>query len=142
MPKRWTKWPNCSPTRPGREENHLAPARLGREPPALLGTPIPIIHCADCGAQPVPEKDLPVVLPQDLVPDGSGNPLVKSEAFHAGVVCPCCRKTCTARNRHHGHLRRFVLVLHVAIATRTNSENMVADGADYWMPIDQYIGGM
>jgi leucyl-tRNA synthetase len=42
------------------------------------GTPIPIIHCADCGPQPVPEKDLPVVLPEDLVPDGSGNPLVKS----------------------------------------------------------------
>ncbi len=77
---------------PGREENHLAPARLGHQPPALLGTPIPIIHCEDCGAQPVPEKDLPVVLPQDLVPDGSGNPLVKSEAFHAGVVCPCCGK--------------------------------------------------
>ena len=56
------------------------------------GTPIPIIHCEDCGAQPVPEKDLPVVLPQDLVPDGSGNPLIKSEAFHAGVVCPCCGK--------------------------------------------------
>ena len=45
------------------------------------GTPIPIIHCADCGPQPVPEKDLPVVLPQDCIPDGSGNPLHKHAAF-------------------------------------------------------------
>jgi leucyl-tRNA synthetase len=48
------------------------------------GTPIPIIHCAEHGAVPVPEKDLPVVLPQDCVPDGSGNPLHKHEGFHAG----------------------------------------------------------
>ncbi len=45
------------------------------------GTPIPIIHCATCGDVPVPEQDLPVVLPEDLVPDGTGNPLAKSEAF-------------------------------------------------------------
>ena len=45
------------------------------------GTPIPIIHCEEHGAVPVPEKDLPVVLPQDCVPDGSGNPLNKREDF-------------------------------------------------------------
>jgi leucyl-tRNA synthetase len=56
------------------------------------GTPIPIIHCDEHGAVPVPEKDLPVVLPQDCVPDGSGNPLHKHEGFHAGVVCPVCGK--------------------------------------------------
>ena len=56
------------------------------------GTPIPIIHCAEHGAVPVPEKDLPVVLPQDCVPDGSGNPLNKHEGFHAGVTCPICGK--------------------------------------------------
>ena len=56
------------------------------------GTPIPIIHCEEHGAVPVPEKDLPVVLPQDCVPDGSGNPLHKHEGFHAGVVCPVCGK--------------------------------------------------
>ena len=49
------------------------------------GTPIPIIHCDEHGAVPVPEKDLPVVLPQDCIPDGSGNPLHKHEGFHAGV---------------------------------------------------------
>ncbi len=54
------------------------------------GTPIPIIHCPKHGAVPVPEKDLPVTLPQDCIPDGSGNPLIKHEGFHAGVTCPTC----------------------------------------------------
>jgi leucyl-tRNA synthetase len=65
------------------------------------GTPIPIIHCKDCGEVPVPEKDLPVVLPEDLVPDGSGNPLNKDERFLT-VNCPKCGKP--ARDRHHGYL--------------------------------------
>ena len=53
------------------------------------GTPIPIIHCAACGVVPVPEKDLPVVLPEDLIPDGSGNPLNQCESF-LNVHCPTC----------------------------------------------------
>lgn len=105
------------------------------------GTPIPIIHCADCGPQPVPEKDLPVVLPQDLVPDGSGNPLVKSEAFHAGVVCPCCGKPA---RRETDTMDTFVdsSWYFMRYCDAKNGEQMVADGADYWMPMDQYIGGV
>ena len=105
------------------------------------GTPIPIIHCADCGAQPVPEKDLPVVLPEDLVPDGSGNPLVKSEVFHAGVVCPCCGKPA---RRETDTMDTFVdsSWYFMRYCDAKNSEQMVAGGADYWMPMDQYIGGV
>ncbi|QIL71323.1 leucine--tRNA ligase [Diaphorobacter sp. HDW4B] len=105
------------------------------------GTPIPIIHCEDCGAQPVPEKDLPVVLPQDLVPDGSGNPLVKSEAFHAGVVCPCCGKPA---RRETDTMDTFVdsSWYFMRYCDAKNREKMVADGAEYWMPMDQYIGGI
>ena len=105
------------------------------------GTPIPIIHCADCGPQPVPEKHLPVVLPQDLVPDGSGNPLVKSEAFHAGVVCPCCGKPA---RRETDTMDTFVdsSWYFMRYCDAKNSEQMVADGAKYWMPMDQYIGGV
>ncbi len=55
------------------------------------GTPIPIVHCAACGVVPVPEADLPVVLPEDLIPDGSGNPLNKHAAF-LNVDCPSCGK--------------------------------------------------
>ncbi len=55
------------------------------------GTPIPIIHCDEHGAVPVPESDLPVLLPEDLIPDGSGNPLNQCEAF-VNVACPVCGK--------------------------------------------------
>lgn len=105
------------------------------------GTPIPIIHCADCGPQPVSEKDLPVVLPQDLVPDGSGNPLVKSEAFHAGVVCPCCGKPA---RRETDTMDTFVdsSWYFMRYCDAQNHDAMVAGGTDYWMPMDQYIGGI
>ncbi len=75
------------------------------------GTPIPIVHCTACGDVPVPEEDLPVVLPDDCVPDGSGNPLAKRADF---VDCrlPALRQAGEARDRHDGHLRRLVVVLH------------------------------
>ena len=105
------------------------------------GTPIPIIHCDDHGAVPVPEKDLPVVLPDDLVPDGSGNPLNKCEAFHAGVTCPICGKVA---RRETDTMDTFVdsSWYFMRYCDPTNSEKMVAEGADYWMPMDQYIGGI
>jgi len=105
------------------------------------GTPIPIIHCESCGAQPVPEKDLPVVLPQDLVPDGSGNPLRESVVFHAGVSCPCCGRPA---RRETDTMDTFVdsSWYFMRYCDARNHERMVADGADYWMPMDQYIGGI
>ena len=75
------------------------------------GTPIPIVHCPACGDVPVPEKDLPVVLPEDCVPDGSGNPLAKRADF-VDTTCPKCGGPGEARDRHDGHVRRLVVVLH------------------------------
>ncbi|PUE28937.1 leucine--tRNA ligase [Limnohabitans sp. Jir72] len=105
------------------------------------GTPIPIIHCDEHGAVPVPEKDLPVVLPQDCIPDGSGNPLHKHEGFHAGVTCPVCGK---AARRETDTMDTFVdsSWYFMRYCDPTNTEKMVAEGADYWMPMDQYIGGI
>ncbi len=105
------------------------------------GTPIPIIHCAEHGAVPVPEKDLPVVLPQDCIPDGSGNPLHKHEGFHAGVVCPVCGQPA---RRETDTMDTFVdsSWYFMRYCDPTNSDKMVAEGADYWMPMDQYIGGI
>jgi leucyl-tRNA synthetase len=105
------------------------------------GTPIPIIHCDEHGAVPVPEKDLPVVLPQDCIPDGSGNPLIKHEGFHAGVTCPVCGK---AARRETDTMDTFVdsSWYFMRYCDPTNTEKMVAEGADYWMPMDQYIGGI
>ncbi|ALK90535.1 leucine--tRNA ligase [Limnohabitans sp. 103DPR2] len=105
------------------------------------GTPIPIIHCDEHGAVPVPEKDLPVVLPQDCIPDGSGNPLNKHEGFHAGVVCPVCGKPA---RRETDTMDTFVdsSWYFMRYCDPKNTEQMVAEGADYWMPMDQYIGGI
>jgi len=115
------------------------------------GTPIPIIHCDEHGAVPVPEKDLPVVLPQDCIPDGSGNPLHKHEGFHAGVTCPVCGKPA---RRETDTMDTFVdsSWYFMRYCDPTNPDKMVAEGADYWMRdqnnatggsgMDQYIGGI
>lgn len=105
------------------------------------GTPIPIIHCDEHGAVPVPEKDLPVVLPQDCIPDGSGNPLHKHEGFHAGVTCPVCGKPA---RRETDTMDTFVdsSWYFMRYCDPNNADAMVAGGADYWMPMDQYIGGI
>ena len=105
------------------------------------GTPIPIIHCDEHGAVPVPEKDLPVVLPQDCIPDGSGNPLHKHEGFHAGVTCPVCGR---AARRETDTMDTFVdsSWYFMRYCDPSNADQMVAEGANYWMPMDQYIGGI
>jgi leucyl-tRNA synthetase len=103
------------------------------------GTPIPIIHCATCGDVPVPEADLPVVLPEDLVPDGTGNPLAKSEAF---VNCTCPK--CGARaKRETDTMDTFVdSSWYFSRYAAPDATTMVDERTDYWMPMDQYIGGI
>jgi leucyl-tRNA synthetase len=104
------------------------------------GTPIPIIHCDVHGAVPVPEQDLPVVLPQDCVPDGSGNPLNKREDFLA-CNCPVCGKPA---RRETDTMDTFVdsAWYFMRYCDPKNEEKMVAEGTQYWMPMDQYIGGI
>ena len=104
------------------------------------GTPIPMIHCADCGPVPVPYADLPVRLPEDLVPDGSGNPLAKSEAFLA-CRCPRCDKPA---RRETDTMDTFVdsAWYYMRYCSPDNHEQMVDARTDYWMPMDQYIGGI
>ncbi|KIP19477.1 MULTISPECIES: leucine--tRNA ligase [Burkholderia] len=103
------------------------------------GTPIPIIHCPSCGDVPVPEQDLPVVLPEDLVPDGSGNPLAKSEAF-LNCTCPKCG---AAAKRETDTMDTFVdSSWYFSRYTAPDAATMVDARTDYWMPMDQYIGGI
>jgi len=104
------------------------------------GTPIPIIHCDEHGAVPVPEKDLPVVLPEECIPDGSGNPLNKHIGF-LNVACPTCGKPA---KRETDTMDTFVdsSWYFMRYCDAKNSEAMVGDGSKYWMPMDQYIGGI
>lgn len=104
------------------------------------GTPIPIIHCPDCGPVPVPEQDLPVILPDDLIPDGSGNPLTKHEAF-LSCKCPKCG---TPARRETDTMDTFVdsSWYFMRYTSPGNDNAMVDERNDYWMPMDQYIGGI
>ncbi len=104
------------------------------------GTPIPIIHCDEHGAVPVPEKDLPVVLPLDCVPDGSGNPLNKREDFLA-CKCPVCGRDA---RRETDTMDTFVdsAWYFMRYCDPANDQAMVGEGTQYWMPMDQYIGGI
>ena len=104
------------------------------------GCPIPIIHCPACGDVPVPDADLPVRLPEDLVPDGSGNPLAKSKAF-LDCRCPKCG---AAARRETDTMDTFVdsSWYFFRFASAHNDLAMVDERADYWMPVDQYIGGI
>ncbi|TAF98899.1 MAG: leucine--tRNA ligase [Betaproteobacteria bacterium] len=108
------------------------------------GTPIPVIHCDDCGVVPVPEKDLPVVLPEHHIPDGSGNPLKHDEAF-INCACPKCGKPA---RRETDTMDTFVdsawYYMRYASpdAAINGMPSMVDSRNDYWMPMDQYIGGI
>jgi leucyl-tRNA synthetase len=104
------------------------------------GCPIPIIHCGACGEVPVPDEQLPVVLPEDLVPDGSGNPLAKSAAFYE---CRCPQCGAPAR-RETDTMDTFVdsSWYFMRYACPDAAAAMVDERVGYWLPVDQYIGGI
>jgi leucyl-tRNA synthetase len=104
------------------------------------GCPIPIIHCKSCGAVPVPDEQLPVVLPVDLVPDGSGNPLLKCSAF-LDVKCPRCGADA---RRETDTMDTFVdsSWYFLRFACADNDQAMLDARVQYWLPVDQYIGGI
>ncbi|PTR04542.1 leucyl-tRNA synthetase [Nitrosomonas nitrosa] len=104
------------------------------------GCPIPLIHCDRCGVVPVPDEELPVVLPEELVPDGSGNPLAKSPAFYE-CSCPRCGQ---AARRETDTMDTFVdsSWYYIRYACPDQGSAMADSRADYWLPVDQYIGGI
>jgi leucyl-tRNA synthetase len=104
------------------------------------GCPIPLVHCAKCGDVPVPDDQLPVTLPEDLVPDGSGNPLAKHAAF-LDCLCPKCGG---AARRETDTMDTFVdsSWYFLRYCSNDNAKAMVDGRAKYWMPVDQYIGGI
>ncbi|HLV18123.1 MAG TPA: leucine--tRNA ligase [Pseudomonas sp.] len=105
------------------------------------GCPIPIIHCPSCGDVPVPEDQLPVVLPEDVVPDGTGSPLAKMPEFY-NCTCPRCG---AAAKRETDTMDTFVESswYFARYASPQYDKGMVDPAAaNHWLPVDQYIGGI
>ena len=103
------------------------------------GAPIPVIYCTDCGTVPVPEKDLPVTLPRDVVLDGSQSPLVAHPTF-SNVACPTCGKD--ARRETDTFDTFMESSWYFARFASSKSESMLDASANYWLPVDHYIGGI
>ena len=104
------------------------------------GAPIPMINCESCGSVPVPEEDLPVLLPEDIEFDDSGSPLSKMPEFYE-VDCPKCQ--CKA----HRETDTFDTFMesswyYARYACPDEDSRMLNENADYWLPVDQYIGGI
>ena len=105
------------------------------------GCPIPIIHCDACGDVPVPEDQLPVVLPEDVVPDGAGSPLARMPEFYQ-CKCPKCGADA---KRETDTMDTFVeSSWYFARYASPNYEGGMVDpaAANHWLPVDQYIGGI
>jgi leucyl-tRNA synthetase len=104
------------------------------------GCPIPIINCPTCGAVPVPDNDLPVVLPEDVAFEGVKSPLKTDPDFYQ-TKCPNCKE------RAHRETDTFDTFLesswyYVRFCSPDNHEAMLDARVDYWLPVDQYIGGV
>jgi leucyl-tRNA synthetase len=104
------------------------------------GCPVPIIHCPKCGDVAPPDEDLPIRLPENLVPDGTGNPLNKLPEF-VNTRCPQCG---AAAKRETDTMDTFVdsSWYFARFACPGQDKSMVDERAQYWMPVDQYIGGI
>lgn len=104
------------------------------------GAPIPIINCSDCGSVPVPDAELPVLLPEEIEFDESGSPLGKLAEFYE-VNCPKCG---SMARRETDTFDTFMESswYYARFASRDNDTSMLDDRANYWLPVDQYIGGI
>lgn len=104
------------------------------------GAPIPMINCETCGSVPVPEKDLPVLLPEDIEIDESGSPLGKLAEFYQ-VDCPRCG---ASANRETDTFDTFMESswYYARFTCRDQGGAILDSRADYWLPVDQYIGGI
>ncbi|MGB5540518.1 MAG: leucine--tRNA ligase [Gammaproteobacteria bacterium] len=104
------------------------------------GCPIPVINCEKCGAQPVPESDLPVVLPTDVTVDATGSPLKKLREF-IDTTCPACGGTA---ERETDTFDTFFESswYYARYACADQDRAMLDERVDYWLPVDQYVGGI
>lgn len=125
----------------GREQINYRLRDWGVSRQRYWGCPIPIIYCDDCGTVPVPEKDLPVVLPEDIVFDKEGGSPIKKMPEFYNVACPSCGKDAIRETDTFDtfmdsswYFARFT--------NPKNDESILDESANYWLPVDQYVGGI
>jgi len=105
------------------------------------GTPIPVIHCDDCGAVPVPEDELPVVLPEDLQPTGGSSPLAECSSF-LNTHCPKCGKAAQREADTFDTFMESSWYMNRYMSARCDTAMVRAEDMKRWGPVDQYIGGV
>lgn len=124
----------------GKKVTHYRLRDWGISRQRYWGAPIPIIYCDSCGTVPVPEHDLPVLLPLDVVPEGTGSPLKTLESFYK-TVCPNCGEPA------HRETDTFDTFMESSwyydrYCSYDQHQAILDDRVRYWAPVDQYIGGI
>lgn len=104
------------------------------------GTPIPIINCTNCGAVPVPEKDLPVLLPEEVEFTGVASPLKSMPSFYE-TTCPLCHEKATRETDTFDTFMESSWY-YARITCKKQNKAMLDGRANYWLPVDQYVGGI
>ncbi len=129
------------------EEHHLGKRKInfrlrdwGVSRQRYWGAPIPIINCENCGTVPVPEKDLPVILPETVKFSGVASPLKSMPEFY-DVRCPLCGE------KAHRETDTFDTFFesswyYARFASHHQEKSMLDNRANYWLPVDQYVGGV
>lgn len=104
------------------------------------GAPIPIVYCENCGEVPVNESDLPVALPNDLVPKGAGSVLKETKSF-TETTCPKCQQKA---QRECDTMDTFMESswYYARLCSYDQTQSILDDRANYWLPVDQYVGGV
>jgi leucyl-tRNA synthetase len=105
------------------------------------GCPIPVIHCDDCGVVPVPDDQLPVTLPDDVTFDQPGNPIAR-HATWKHTTCPCCGKPATRETDTFDTFIESSWYQMRFCSPHETESGFSREAVDYWMPVDQYIGGI
>ncbi len=124
----------------GQKQTHYRLRDWGVSRQRYWGSPIPMIECSHCGTVPVPESDLPVVLPENVTPSGDGSPLASMPEFYE-VPCPQCQKPA---KRETDTFDTFFESswYYMRFTCPDQDKQMIDERGDYWAPVDHYIGGI